>query len=115
MSLSDDRLPTSLWLDAHIAKCQQEGLFVTIINKGAPYSGTVLLKLNGQGNGFRILTQIRDIEGNLGWMHALGKEDVEETVIDAYIRRSLERDPDIWVVEIEDRNLENPFEGKIIE
>ena len=115
MSLDGERLATSLWIDAHLRLCEQKGLFFYVTNKGAPYSGTILLKLNGQGNGFRILTQVRDVDGNLGWMHALGKEDVEEVDIDAYIRRSLERDPDIWVIEIEDKTLTNPFEGKLIE
>ena len=58
---------------------------------------------------------MRDIDGALGWMHALDEEEVEENQIDAYIRRALDRDPDIWVIEIEDKTLTNPFEGKLIE
>ena len=33
---------------------------------------------------------------------------------DAYIARAVERDPDLWVIEIEDRNGRNPFDGKLI-
>ena len=113
--MHDVQLQTALCVDLVTTRCQKEGLFVTFINKGAPYTGTILLKLNGQGNGFRLLTQVRDIDGALGWMHALDEEEVEENQIDAYIRRALDRDPDIWVIEIEDKTLTNPFEGKLIE
>ena len=51
-------------------------------------------------------------------MHAIkakaGKEEIAESEIDAYIRRSIERDPDVWAIEIEDKELKNPFGGNII-
>ena len=50
----------------------------------------------------------------LGWMNALGQERVEETAADAYIQRTCQRDPDLWVIEIEDKAMDNPFEGAMI-
>ena len=39
---------------------------------------------------------------------------VAESEADAYIRRAVDRDPDVWVIEVEDRSKNNPFEGKLI-
>ena len=73
-----------------------------------------LLKINGLNNGCRVLSQIRDIDGALGWVDAMGDKPLEESEIDAYIRRSIERDPDVWAIEIEDKDLRNPFEGELL-
>jgi hypothetical protein len=112
--MTDDRLPTSLWVEAHLRRLGQEAVSYYIVNKGAYAAGMVLLKLFAPGQGCKVLVQQRDIDGNLGWMNALEHEIVEETKADDYIRRAVLRDPDVWVIEIEDKEMKNPFEGKVI-
>lgn len=118
MIMSDDTLPTALWVESHISQCQSNCIPVYVMNKGAHSGAAVLLKINGLHNGCKILSQTRDIDGQLCWMHALkpkaGKEEIAESEIDAYIRRSIERDPDVWAIEIEDKEMSNPFGGKIL-
>lgn len=112
--MSEDRLPTGLWLEGQLRHLNANGQAYYIANKGAYASGTVILKLNMLENGCRVLTQVRDHAGALGWMNALKSETVAEAEADAYIRRAVDRDPDVWVVEIEDRAGKNPFEGKTV-
>ena len=111
--MQDDRLPTSLYLDAYLKRIRDEGGVYYIHNKGAPASGTILLKLNNRQDGCVVLQQQRDLDGALGWMKLLKGRVVTEAEADAYITRAIERDPDLWAVEIEEPALKNPFEGKI--
>lgn len=112
-SQPDDRLPTSLWVDAHLRQLMQKGIPYYIVNKGAYAAGTVMLKINGLTAGCLMLQQQRDLDGQLGWMALFDGEKVEEKQADEYIRRAIDRDPDLWVIEIEDKDLQNPFEGKV--
>ncbi|MFP5517410.1 MAG: DUF1491 family protein, partial [Alphaproteobacteria bacterium] len=42
----DDRLPTHLWVSAHIRAADAQGVAMTVVRKGDPSRGTVILKLN---------------------------------------------------------------------
>ncbi|QQG35554.1 MAG: DUF1491 family protein [Micavibrio aeruginosavorus] len=109
----DDRIPIAVWIDAHLRKWQADGRCCYILNKGAYASGTILLKINLLGPGCLLLQQQRNLDGDLGWMKLLKGGIRPETEADDYICRAIDRDPDLWVIEIEDREGLNPFEGKI--
>jgi len=108
--MSDPRLKSRISVMAAIRLSQSRGLFATVARKGDEDAGAILVKQNLLGKGFRVLTQIRSVEGKLGWMTGTGDDPVEEAAADAYIARQIDRDWDIWVVEIEDREGRNPFE-----
>jgi len=112
--LSEERLPTEIWVQAHLRRCSVDATPAALLRRGEPERGTVLLKLNQIEAGCRILTQARDLDGRLGWLAGLGGKLVAEAEADAYIARAIERDPDLWVIEIEDRNGRHPFDGKVI-
>jgi hypothetical protein len=112
--LSDERLPTELWVTAHLRRCSALGTPAVLVRRGEAERGSVLLKLSQLEAGCRILTQVRDPQGQLGWLAALGGKLVPDAEADAYIARAVDRDPDLWVIEIEDRHGRNPFEGKLI-
>ncbi len=104
-----DDLPTGLWVEAHLRKLDLAGIHYYIVNRGVHSRGTVLLKLIWPGQGCRLLMQERNLDGVLGWTNAFSAENVEEKQADDYIRRSVARDPDVWVIEVEDKELKNPF------
>ena len=109
-----DQLPTALLVEATLTPLNGRGIFYYITNKGNHASGVIMLKLSDTKGQCSLLIQQRDLEGVMGWMHVLGEEVVEEQKADDYIRRAIARDPDIWVIEIEDPDRHNPFEGNII-
>lgn len=108
------RLPVHLWIDAQLRPLNDRGVFYYIQQRGECNSGVILLKLNGLNGECKLIIQQRDLDGDLGWMNALNKDIVSESDADAYIQRSVSRDPDLWVIEIEDKEMTNPFEGKMI-
>ena len=112
--MDDDRLPTDLWVMAHVRRCNGDGIPAVVARKGHARAGTLVVKLNLLEEGCRVLTQMRGLDGEMGWMVAFKGALVPEPEADAYIARAVARDPDLWVVEIEDRAGRNPFEGKVL-
>ncbi len=105
----DDRLPTELWLMARLRALSAQGMAAYVARKGARAAGTVIVKSIARGKGCRLYTQSRDMEGRPAWLALHEGAFVEESKADDYLARAAARDPDVWVVEVEEAAGDNPF------
>ena len=108
--MTDDRLPTDVWVMAQVRQCSVDGIPAYVLHSGEPRGGAVLLKINRFEKGCRVLSQMRDMDGKLTWYATHDEEFVSEADADGYVARAVGRDPDLWVVEVETRNGRHPFE-----
>lgn len=108
--MDDGRLPTHVWVGAALRRMSMEAVPAFVLRKGEANSGSVLLKLNMFEAGCRVLSQARDLNGRLGWMSVFREDTVDEVKADEYVSRATARDPDLWVIEVEDQQGRNPFE-----
>ncbi len=119
-------LSTSLTLTAQLRRIAARGDFYTIIQRGDPDSGLIILKWRSRQT-LSLYAQERDFDdGELKWrkipdravdasgMTPISTDLLDESSIDAYITRAITHDPDCWVVEIETQEDIFPLEGKII-
>ena len=101
----ETRIPTHLWVEAEVRRLSGEGFGVYVAAKGDKTGGIVIQKISDLSGNCRLRGQQRDLLGKLVWIDVLQDEIVPESEADAYIKRAIERDPDLWVVEIEDRAM----------
>ncbi len=114
--MSDDRIHTGIIVEGAVARLNANATPVYIINKGAYAGGLILVKIDTLGAGCIVLIQQRDLMSNeLGWFKILGDDPVDTQTADEYITRAIKSDPDLWVIEVEDRGGSNPFEGRVLE
>ena len=109
MFSEEPRTPTHVWLEAKIRELSQLGIGVYVTQKGEKMGGLVLLKLVADRQNTKLLTQQRDLDGVMGWVNVFQDDVIEEMKADEYISRATQRDPDLWVVEIEGAEMKNPF------
>jgi hypothetical protein len=108
------RLKSGIWVKALIRRCDLAAIPIAVLARGDGDAGAILLKFNGGDTGCSVLTQARGQDGELVWMRATGPGPVAELDADAYITRQRGRDPDIWVLEIENGSAEPLVDGRII-
>ena len=108
------RLKSGLWLKALIRRCDLAAIPIAVLARGDADAGAILLKFNGGAAGCAVLAQARGQDGELVWMRATGPASVAGADADAYIARQRQRDPDIWVAEIETESAETVIDGKIV-
>ncbi|MCL4716137.1 MAG: DUF1491 family protein [Hyphomonadaceae bacterium] len=97
-------LKTDFWASALIRRAQIGGAFAAVARKGDADAGAVLVKVATLDRKARLYAPARNGEGERIWLDlsagALGDDEAE---VDAAIRKRTEQDPDLWVIEVEDR------------
>lgn len=95
-------LSSDLWVSALIRRAEQGGAFAVVVRKGDARAGAVLVKVLNRSDGTaRLYAEATRMDGEQVWMQP--KLSEAELDLDQYIERSIRIDPDVWVVEIEDR------------
>ena len=101
--------------------CDREMIPAVIVKRGDGDAGGVLIKINRLDSGCEVLSRVFDGDGNRAWMVVAGGTAASaeqhaqmEKASDSYIEREMDIDPDIWVVEIEDRNGAYVPDGEVI-
>ena len=95
-------LSTDIWVSALIRRAEQGGAFAVVARKGDARAGSVLVKVLDRGEGpARLYAEATRMDGERVWMQPARSD--QEADLDRYIERALRVDPDLWVVEIEDR------------
>ena len=112
--MSEARLKTEFWVQACVHRGSAAGIPVTVVHKGDATRGSVLVKLNRLEGGCTVLAETQDMSGARAWIKGTGAAPVAEAAADDYIARNRRTDPDLWVIEIEDREGRLPFEAKIL-
>ena len=94
-------LSTDIWVSALIRRAETAGAFATVVRKGDPRAGAVLVKVLDRREGrVRLYAEATRVDGDRVWMRPARAEAEKE--LDAYIERAARIDPDLWVVEVED-------------
>ncbi|MGH6950950.1 MAG: DUF1491 family protein [Vitreimonas sp.] len=97
-------LKTEFWASALIRRAEIGGAFAAVVRRGDSDAGAVLVKVATLDKRARLYAPARDGEGERIWLDlSAGSLGDDEAEVDAAIRKRSESDPDLWVIEIEDR------------
>jgi hypothetical protein len=103
------RLKTALWVAAYLRRCEIEGVFGVLRRRGAEEAGAVFVRINrldGTSDLFGPAPQsvFEAAEGTArAFTPSLVALPAADAEVEAYLAREVKFDPDVWIVEIEDR------------
>ncbi len=92
---------TSFWAPALIRRAETGGAYATVLFKGDPDAGAALIKVRLMDGQAVLYRPMRDMSGERIW---LPKGPLDEAEVDQDILKRRKTDPDLWVIEVEDRN-----------
>jgi hypothetical protein len=104
------RLKSAIWVSAYLRRCQHEGAYALVRRRGAEEAGAIFIKINR-------LDGTADLYGPapqsaFGETHpsdrmfaaCLAVQPAPDGDIEAYLARQVRYDPDLWVIEVDDRS-----------
>jgi GMP synthase (glutamine-hydrolysing) len=106
------RLRTDFWIQSCVRRADGEGIAMAILHRGDPVAGSILVRVDQRDQGCTVWAQTRTPEGEAAWFRGTGPVAAEAA--DAYIARHRARDPDLWVIEIDDRQGRLPFDDRLL-
>jgi hypothetical protein len=102
------RLRADIWVAAYLRLCGVEGAAAALRRRGAAEAGAIFVKidrLDGRAALYAPAPQSelagRGVERL--WSRAHKEEWVDPAVVERRLAREIEFDPDLWIVEVEDR------------
>jgi hypothetical protein len=107
------RLKSALWVAAYLRRCQVEGVSAVVRRRGAEEAGVIFVRidrLDGTSDLFGPAPQSAfDAAPQAGraFSTSLPEHPASDANVESYLAREVKFDPDIWIVEVEDRNGRN--------
>lgn len=95
------RLTADIWVSAYLTRLRLTDIPAFVVRKGDATAGAVLIKLNTLDGAACCYQRSFDlVTGARAWLIL---DEGAETQVDATISRQHQFDPDLWVVEVEDK------------
>ncbi len=103
------RLKTALWVAAYLRRCQVEGVYGVVRRRGAEEAGAIFIRidrLDGTSDLYGPAPQSAFDAGPVSdraFSASLAAQPAPDAAVEAYLAREMKFDPDVWIVEVEDR------------
>jgi hypothetical protein len=107
------RLKSGIWVSAYLRRCATEGAPAVVRRRGADEAGAVFVKvdrLDGTADLFGPAPQSAFEDAHpveRAFTASLAKQPAPVADIESYLTKQLRFDPDLWIVEVEDREGRN--------
>lgn len=99
---STPRLKAGIFVRALTRRTEVAGAAAFVVRMGSEEAGAVILRINRLDGTVLVLNQTRDGRGRLVWAQPLGGWTDEKRAGD-WCDKQVRFDPDLWIVEVEDR------------
>jgi hypothetical protein len=101
------RLKSEIWVRAYLRRCQAEAVPVAIVHRGDEAAGAIFICVDRLDGTVCLYgpapAGLQGSEVERRWVRCLGTKPVTTAEANDYLMQQRKFDPDLWIVEIEDR------------
>ena len=99
--MSGRRLPTHVEVGSILRRVAASGDFATVMRKGDPERGSLLLLVSSRGRHVACLERVLALSGEYQWQAVGPAESASSTEIVDFLAKRARFDEDLWAVELD--------------
>lgn len=105
-----DRVTSDFWVTAYLRRVRVEGAFAVLRRRGSPEAGAIAIVVSRADRLAGLFLQAPQSlfdeakPGDRLFVPAYPEVFVEEQRVEDKLRREIDFDPDLWIVDVEDRD-----------
>lgn len=101
------RVKSEIWVQAYLRRCQAQGAFVVVVRRGDEHAGAIYICINRLDGTVRLFgpapAGLETSGFERRWVNCFAADLVSDGDAAGYLARQISFDPDIWIVEVEDK------------
>jgi hypothetical protein len=111
------RLKSEIWVTAYLRRCQAEAVPVVIVRRGNAEAGAIFISVD-RLDGTACLygpapAGLAGSDTDRRWIRCLGLASPAD--VSAYLAKQIAFDPDLWIVEVEDKAGRHFLDNDVVE
>ncbi|WP_438997529.1 DUF1491 family protein [Candidatus Puniceispirillum sp.] len=104
------RLKSGMLVAAALRYASQELIDCVLVRRGDADAGAIFIHMNAGFDQHKILARILDFDGAYNWQPITGAGWVDADTARARLDKEISRDPDAFVLAVDDPKGRNPFD-----
>lgn len=113
------RLKSEIWVKAYIRRCMVNGAPAVVVRRGQGDGGAIYIKVNFLDGRVSLYgpapAGLEEMDSERRWAPCGSRTGFSEAEAAQYLERQIDFDPDIWIVEVEDRAGRHFLEGVLFD
>jgi hypothetical protein len=101
------RIKSEIWVRAYLRRCQAEGVPVVIVRRGDEAAGAIFICIDRLDGTVFLYgpapAGLTGTETERRWVNCFGARAVGLVEMQEYLARQRDFDPDLWIIEVEDK------------
>jgi len=101
------RIKSEIWVRAYLRRCQAQGVPVVIVRRGDEAAGAIFICIDRLDGTVFLYgpapAGLTGTESERRWVSCFGAEAVSLAEVQGYLTRQMDFDPDLWIIEVEDK------------
>jgi hypothetical protein len=101
------RIKSEIWVRAYLRRCQAQGVPVVIVRRGDEAAGAIFICIDRLDGTVFLYgpapAGLTGTESERRWVSCFGAHAVSLVEVQEYLARQKDFDPDLWIIEVEDK------------